>query len=140
MWVLLSKTYKRFTTWVWPNKLHFLIFISIVLLLGCSIFFIIAQKSQQQPSSSEPITTTASEEPAKTTSETDTPDTTSGSPDIAPPAPPAFAINKVFFREYPSTPSGAEEGGCVEGRHITFPVSAEVTHTLEMGQLATTGK
>lgn len=40
-----------------------------------------------------------------------------------------FTITKVFFREYPTTPAGAEEGSCYEGQEITFPVAAEVTHT-----------
>jgi len=129
MKVPLSKIYRHFATWVWPNKFHFIIFISIVLLLGSSTFFIAAQISQQQQSSpSEPVTATPPEEPAKTP-ETDTPDTTVGNPNTAQPTPPDFTIHKVFFREHPSTPSGAEEGNCSEGQNITFPVSAEVTHT-----------
>lgn len=121
--------FKRFQYWVWPNKLHFAIFIAVLLLIGGLAFALTRQDKELTTTQTSYVDDDVPQDVEESHPETiDQPEDTP-QPTTSPAPPVPFAVTRVFFREYPSTPAGAEEGVCYEGQEIKFPITAEVTNT-----------
>ena len=115
---------------LWVNSHKFYSAIVLVIFLG-SLFFIVNEAILNKNEGSASNTSQGNEKQEETSEQSsagqpkneDQNNVIQGSRNVP------FSITKVFFREYPTTPAGAEDGSCYEGQEITFPVAAEVTHT-----------